>query len=315
MKLSEVVAYLNLLDSLEIEHEVSDAVRKLSAVLHVVMNHSMQIESVPQQLDHAFQEVKSSFVTFETVLAHLKIKLRAEVASQEPEYLQKSLDLFTNEMISETPDYILNRRLKIDHESNVQLQARLRNLTDWRLPGLIFRPGLESFVEDLVPMDPLYLVDQHADLLTPSIHKFTPEYQRRLRDYVIDDRLPLTILKPLPNNQFGLVFAYNYFNYKPIEIMRKYFDELITKLRPGGSFIMTYNNCDRSHGVALAERAWMMYTPRRLVIQHAAEAGLEYVSCHDAEGDLSWIEFQRPGDISTLRGGQSLAKIDRKSVV
>jgi SAM-dependent methyltransferase len=217
--------------------------------------------------------------------------------------------VFTNEMIFETPTYVLNRRLGIDDESNIRLRSRMKNLTDWRLPGLIFRPGLESFVEDLVPMDPLYLVDQHVDLLTPSVNKFTPEYQRRLREYVINDRLPLNILKQLPDKQFGLVFAYNYFNYKPIEIIRKYFDELAIKLRPGGTLIMTYNNCDRAHGVGLAERAWMMYTPRRLVIQHAAAAGLEYVTDHDAAADLSWIEFQQPGEIETLRGGQTLAKI------
>jgi hypothetical protein len=309
MKLSEIVAYLNLLDSLDINHEVDDAVRKLSAVLHVVMNHEVQLGTDSPKLDVAFTDVKSSISTFGTVLEHLKSKLREEVARQEPEYLQKSLAVFTNEMIFETPAYVLNRRLGIDDESNIRLRSRLKNLTDWRLPGLIFRPGLESFVEDLVPMDPLYLVDQHVDLLAPSVNKFTPEYRRRLREYIINDRLPLNILKQLPDNQFGLVFAYNYFNYKPIEIIRKYFDELAIKLRPGGTLIMTYNNCDRAHGVGLAERAWMMYTPRHLVMQHAAAAGLEYVADHDAAADLSWIEFQQPGEIETLRGGQTLAKI------
>ena len=72
---------------------------------------------------------------------------------------------------------------------------------------------------------------------------------------------------------------------------------------------MTYNNCDRAHGVALAEKAWMTYTPKRLVVAAAENVGLEYISDYDAAGDVSWIEFTKPGEVETLRGGQSLAKI------
>jgi SAM-dependent methyltransferase len=309
MKLSDIVAYLNLLDSVDVDQETGVAVRKLNAVLHMVTNHDLQIDSSASQLDIAFESVKSSIQLFANTLVQLKVKLHNEVARQEPEYLSQSLQIFTNEMVFENNNYILNRRLGIDHETNTQLRSRLRNLTDWRLPGLIFRPGLESFVQDLVPMDPLYLVDQHMDLLKPCANKFTPEYQQRLREYVINDRLPGPVLDALPNNQFGLVFAYNYFNYKPIEIIRKYFDELVLKLRPGGALIMTYNNCDQAHGVGLAEHAWMLYTPKRLIMQHAAAAGLEYISDSDGPGDVSWIEFARPGKLETIRGGQSLAKI------
>ena len=43
MKLSEIVAYLNLLESLQVHEEASEATRKLAAVLHVVVNHAVQI--------------------------------------------------------------------------------------------------------------------------------------------------------------------------------------------------------------------------------------------------------------------------------
>jgi hypothetical protein len=72
---------------------------------------------------------------------------------------------------------------------------------------------------------------------------------------------------------------------------------------------MTYNNCDRSHGVGLAERNWMLYTPKRLILEHAATLGYELVADCNGQGDLSWLEFKRSGDIDSLRGGQTLAKI------
>jgi hypothetical protein len=153
------------------------------------------------------------------------------------------------------------------------------------------------------------LVDTHQDLLTPSIQKFTAEYQRRLRPYVIDDRQPGTIMHQLPDRQFGFVFAFNFFNFRPLELIQRYLTELHSKLRPGGVLIMTYNNCDRSHGVGLAERNWMLYTPKRLILEHALSLGFELVTAQDGLGDVSWLEFKRSGDIDSLRGGQSLAKI------
>jgi hypothetical protein len=72
---------------------------------------------------------------------------------------------------------------------------------------------------------------------------------------------------------------------------------------------MTYNNCDLAHGVIRAEHSWMLYTPKRLIKTHATELGFELIKAHDGKGDVSWIEFRKPGDIVSLRGGQTLAKV------
>ena len=152
---------------------------------------------------------------------------------------------------------MLFRSLRIDSDSLLMLKSRLLQYTDWRLPGLIIRPAREKFIEDLVPLDPLYVVDQHEDLLNPAIQAFTPEYQRRLRPYTINDYEHVDALWKLPANQYGLIFAYNYFNYKPMKVLRQYLDSMLVRLRPGGVAIFTYNDCDWRHGVALAEQNFM----------------------------------------------------------
>jgi SAM-dependent methyltransferase len=309
MKLSEIVAYLNLLESLQVHEEAGEATRKLAAVLHVVVNHALQVNTCSQDLGLNLNAVQSALTEFESTLSQIKHRLNQILHEQEPAYLAESFRLFDQEMRHDSVTYTLNRRLAIDPESDIALRFRLKNLTDWRWPGMILGPGRENFIEELVPLDPLYLVDQHPDLLAPSVQKFTVEYQRRLRQYVVNDHVSQPILNELPNNQFGLIFAYNYFNYRPMEVIRRYLQEIAAKLRPGGVFIMTYNNCDRAHGIGLAERSWMCYTPKRLIVAAAALHGLELVSNHDAPGDVSWIEFTRPGELETLRGGQSLAEI------
>jgi SAM-dependent methyltransferase len=309
MKLSEIVAYLDLLESLPTHEEASDATRRLAAVLHVVVNHTLQVDTCSQDLTQKFNEVGVALDNFDATLTQIKQRLIQLRQEQEPAYLAESFRLFDQEMRHDSVAYTLNRRLSIDGKADIALRSRLKNLTDWRWPGMILGPGQENFIEDLVPLDPLYLVDQHPDLMAPAVQKFTVEYQRRLRQYVVNDHVPKSILHELPDHQFGLIFAYNYFNYRPMEVIQRYLQEIATKLRPGGVFIMTYNNCDRAHGIGLAERAWMCYTPRRLVVAAAESFGLELVSDHDAPGDVSWIEFARPGKVETLRGGQSLAKI------
>ena len=309
MKLSEIVAYLNLLETLDVHQEASEATRRLDAVLHVVANHALQVNTCSQDLEQNFDAVKQGISDFERTLDQIKQRLTQMLHQQEPAYLAESYRLFDQEMRHDSPQYILTRRIGVDSDSRVALQYRLKNLTDWRLPGMIIGPRTENFIEDMVPMDPLYVVDTHQDLLDPAVRSFTPDYQRRLRQYVVNDYVPGAILNEIPAGQFSVIFAYNYFNYRPIEVIRRYIHEIASKLRPGGTFIMTFNNCDRSHGIGLAERSWMCYTPQRLIVSAAEEAGLELVSVTDALGDLSWIEFVRPGEIETLRGGQSLAKI------
>jgi len=313
MKLQDVVAYINLLDSLSADAECKEAVRLLDSILHVVVNHPLQLNMFSKTLEQDFNNIANGVNAFSFTLDQLKQHLHKEVESQEPEYFRESKRMFDHEMPFETNEYILNRRLGIDPDSNILLRSHLRNLGDWRLPGLILRPGRETFIEDMVPLDPLYLVDQHEELLQPSVESFTPEYQRRLRQYVVNDRQAGPILDKLPQNQFGLVFAYNYFNFRPMEVIRRYVTELFDVMRPGGTLIMTYNNCDKAQGIGLVDRGFMCYTPKRHIVQHAEDIGFEFTFNHDGLGDLSWLEFVKPGEIESIRGGQTLAKIVAKT--
>ena len=313
MKLSEIVARLNLLDSLDVASECATATGKLNHITHVVTQGSDQYSSTGQDIAKTYNEIQNSIAKFSAQVESLKEELKSEIIQREQQHLIDSLHVYREEMIHDTADVILNRRMRIDDDDDLMLRTHLKNLTDWRLPGMILRPGLENYIEDMVPMDPLYVVDHNPELMRPAISKFTPEYQRRLREYVIDDWADGPILDQLPNNQFGAIFAYHYFNHKPIPIICKFLTEFYQKLRPGGSVIMTYNNCDLAHGVIRAERAWMLYTPKRLIETHAVELGFELITAHDGAGDVSWLELRKPGDIVSLRGGQTLAKIVAKT--
>jgi SAM-dependent methyltransferase len=309
MKLSELVGYLNLLESNELAPDYHAAIRRFQEIAHVVNHHTVQIEHYGSAFVDKINSVAAEFQHVQTTLDNLKDNVRRQIAELEPAQYQASQRLYEEEMCYETTEYILNRRLNIDVDSRLLLTGRLLQYTDWRLPGLIIRPGREKFIEDLVPLDPLYVVDQHQELLDPAVQAFTPEYQRRLRPYVINDYEHADALWQLPVDQFGLIFAYNYFNYKPMKVVRQYLDSMFTRLRPGGVAIFTYNDCDWAHGAALAERSFMCYTPGREIQAHCDQLGFEILSVNRGQGDIAWMEIRRSGEIESIRGGQSLAKI------
>lgn len=309
MILSEVVKFKNLLDSLSINPAAHDAVRHLASILHVITEQPIKLAGVHEDLETNFDKVKDSIASFDWVVTDLNRKLQAMIDTYEPALYASSQRVYEEEMCYEPNDYILNRRLAIDPESNILLRARLKRYTDWRLPGMIIRPARENFIEDLVPLDPLYLVDHNEELLVPAVAAFTSEYQRRLRTYALNDYRGFPAMTQLPDNQFGLIFAYNYFNYKPMNVIQQYLQEMFDKLRPGGVLLFTYNNCNRWHGVALAEKSFMSYVPGHRLQINAANIGYEVTHLYEGEGDLSWIELKKPGEIESLRGGQSIAKI------
>jgi hypothetical protein len=313
MKLSDTVARLNLFDSLDVTSECSTATGRLNHIAHVVTEHAKPYQTASDNIIKTHNELINNIAKFSAQVESLKQDLKDEIVQHEQEYLDYSLYLYREEYKHNSPDVILNRRMRIDDADDLMLRTRLKNLTDWRLPGMIIRPGVETYIEDMVPLDPLYVVDHDPELMHPAISKFTSEYQRRLREYVINDWADGPVLDKLPDNQFGTIFAYHYFNHKPMPIICKFLTEFYEKLRPGGSVLMTYNNCDLAHGVIRSEHAWMLYTPRRLIEQHAIETGFELTNAYDGKGDVSWLELRKPGDIASLRGGQTLAKVLAKT--
>jgi hypothetical protein len=309
MKLSELVDLLNLLDSDAMIPDFESATRQLRAIQHTISNHNVQVKKVSSQYSTDLDAIKHAYDHAQITLGNLRSSLLKLIQQTQQSQYDQSQHLYEYEMRNETTEYILNRKLHVNFNNRMTLVGRLLQYTDWRVPGMILRPGHEPFIEHLVSLDPLYIVDQNLQLLQPAIDRFTQEYQRRLRPYEINDYCDLNPLSQLPSNQFGLVFAYNYFNYKPLEVVCRYLNDIFDKLRPGGAAIFTYNDCDWAHGVALAEKNFMCYTPGGEIQAYCNQLGFETISINRCPGDLSWMEIKKPGKIESIRGGQNLAKI------
>jgi SAM-dependent methyltransferase len=270
-------------------------------------------------------EILNSFDQFETAFNQLKEKVKKQIEEEEKPYFQnsyKTYEEFRSHRYSwykwrdpsEYVNNVLSSRLPVLDQTQEFILNRITRCSGWQTTTMILRPGSESWIHNMVSNDPIYLVDEDYELLKPVLSQFNDLYQRRLRTYTIQEDQDQDILWQLPDNQFGLVLAWNYFNHRPFEIIRQYLTELYEKIRPGGMLLMTYNDCDRWEGVKSVEATTGLYTPGSLIKSFAESLGFEQHFTYHDNGPWTWIELRKPGEWQSYRGGQALAQILPKPV-
>jgi SAM-dependent methyltransferase len=144
--------------------------------------------------------------------------------------------------------------------------------------------------------------------------KFHEDYSRRIRTYIVNEYSDQAFLSQLPKEQFSIVAAQTFLNFKPLEIINKIITEVFDLLKPGGAFVFTYNNCDFYGAVELAERSFACYTPGRLIKEHASKIGYNISFDYTEPNVTSFLELTKPGSRTSIRGGQTLALIKNNTI-
>lgn len=311
MKLSELVAYHSLLYDLTPKDTDEFVKMKLGSVTNVVDNHSLQFPDLSTNLRQAQQRVTESFDIFQQGLQQIKQELSQSILSLQPHYLAESYKLY-GDMSQDSTEYILDRRITMNADTESFIQSRVQYYSDWHHAGMIIRPANEIFMDYMVACDPLYVIDQSHDLLAPTRDKFNPVYQSRLRFYVVQENAERPMLEQIPNGQIGFCMAFNFFHFKPFEIMRAYLTEIYQKLRPGGIMAFTFNDCDRAGAIKNAENFFMCYTPGSMLQSLCESLGFVMRYRYDVDAATTWMELEKPGIKHSLRGGQALAELKPK---
>lgn len=308
MKLSDLVGYRNELCKLSATAVAQQAQAGL-AHIHDVAGREVDFQSSVDVLIRREQHIMSAFGQYQQRLEDLIRHVEDRIIKEEKFWFQESYRLYDSAITNETTEYILDRRATITADMQQILRARLGARADWQRPGMIIRPGREDWINHLVGLDPLYILDQDLDLLKPAMERFPKAYQNRLRKYLIDEKSEQPMLRRVPDDQIGLCLVYNFFNFRPLEVIRRYLAEIMIKLRPGGMLAMTFNDCDRHYAVRLVEQRFCCYTPGKLVRELAQSLGYRVANDMIMDGSTTWLELLKPGKFDTLRGGPASAKI------
>jgi phospholipid N-methyltransferase len=238
--------------------------------------------------------------------------LLVEIQSQIDELATK---LFTNNYELELTCNAIERvrgvrKIAPDEQFELALTQRINLYSNWQYPALEIGCQDGEWTKYLVASDPLYIADSFEEFLVSAVQQFPELYQGRIRKYKIVENCKI---KNLPDNQFGLIFSYNYFNYLSLDSIKQYLNQAMVWLRPGGKIVFTYNNADLPSAAAYAESFFMTYVPKSILLPMAESIGFETVYTYDHEPAFSIVEFQKPGNLKSIKLSQTMGEMKIKN--
>ena len=175
--------------------------------------------------------------------------------------------------------------------------------------------NIDNWISLMVASDPLYLIGPSIEILQKSLRSFPEIYQKRVRLYGLNNTRDLSTL---PQAQFNLIFCWDFFNHLSIDIIDLYLQQMMRLLRPGGTLLFTYNNCDLARSAKLVDWDSASWCTLFLLEKIYSKHGFELIGSDDIISDdvnvshVSWAELKRPGDLATSKILQASGAIRRK---
>lgn len=315
MKLSELVKLKQQLSALS----VTDIGYNLDIVDGYVTNllnihlHADYIEDV-NRLINKLDSIQNILNNFETVVNTIISKIDIEIAELTKEFHRRGY-LINGELGSNKINLDAersNRTLEIDDITKSHVINSIREHTDWHYPVLEIGPGDGVWTEHLVAGDPLYIVDIEPEYIQTTKNKFNQVYQNRIRTYLIGSWAGTSEfdLSILPANQFGFIFSWNVFNYFPAYETELMLTQCYELLRPGGTMIFSYNNCDLVQCAEYCEIGFRSWLTESLITSICKNIGFTISNHYNSvNNSFSWIKIRKPGNLKTVKAHQVLGKI------
>jgi SAM-dependent methyltransferase len=282
--------------------------------------NSQQLLNLTTDIDLKFKDEILSIID-----VHQKINLSLEKNKKDLAILiqdvQRKIDSLSTKFFAENYQFECfykdiegirqSRILQVLEEFEVNVVQRINLYSNWQYPALEIGCRDGVWTKHLVASDPLYISDIYEDFLHSAVAQFPNQYQDRVRKYLITDFYKIN---NLPNNQFGLIFSYNFFNYLSLDSIKQLLIQSLEWLRPGGKIIFTYNNADLPAAAAYAESFFMTYVPKHILVPMAESLGFEVVFSFDMQPAHSILELKKPGQLTSIRLSQTLGEIKTKNL-
>lgn len=306
MNLKELVNLrfrLESINSVSARSQISELFKELKTILDTYPAHST--EDLQSELVKLLDDLDQRVIA-------MRNELRNQIDAFDEECHQKSLTIYNNSIKYDDFAYLSEKNQQYfnsapEYNKQVFLE-KIKTKVDWRFPAMEIRPNNMFVTQDLVACDPLYLVDTNMDMFSKCQESWNEIYQRRVRYYTINEQDP-EILLGLPNGQFALTVCADFFDHRPLELIQRYLNEFYNKLRPGGTVIFTFNDCDYPEGVENFNNIYYCYTPGHTIIEYCNAIGYIVKDRTRLNGASSYLEIQKPGTLTTIRAAQTLGKI------
>jgi hypothetical protein len=313
----------NLAELVEYKNNLKEVIPKLS-IDDVLYSEAQLINSLTSKFD--LNEYQKHIDRIRSTYTDISQKNKEIIASIEEiindinNNISEILESKTSDTFKES---VMRSRLVINEPIKNIFNNKISKLSQIKYPGLQINSKFFSedtcddndWINYMVASDPLYLLGPNFTNLEKSLLSYPEVYQKRVRLYGLDDKRNLSIL---PQAQFSLIFCWDFFNYLSIETIDLYLHQLMRLLRPGGTLLFTYNNCDLVDSAKLVDQDNASWATPLLLENIYSNHGFELVDSDDIISDdinfshVSWVELKRPGNLTTSKILQSTGLIGRK---
>ena len=247
------------------------------------------IESMVNQLSELDQAIEQNRALYQVLVK----KVDHEIAKY-------GENLFNTDYINDpytAPDLIM------DDAVREEIIARLHRYTNWQWPALEVAARNDQWLKQMVASDPLYVMSPTMAQVDAVTSEFNSNYRRRIRGYQLDQ------MDQLPQEQFGFIFSWGFFNQLDIKATRFYLEKAFGLLKPGGTFMFSFNDGDTMTGAGMAENGVMSYMPLTRLKPVCIKTGFEIANVQHRDNAVNWIEIHKPGWLTSIKRSQTLGEI------
>ena len=316
-ELSNLVKFRNDLAERVNELTLTADIEQRVGILNLIKNINPDVP-IDGVFDQYFQEYKELNSRNQMIIDSLVSEITA--LTQRISDLAKQLfDTDANRILFEESK--IHQTITVNEEQFKIINTQIGSYSDWQYPGLILYPRDKKWINSsMVANDPLYIIHNDCVLgndyntLLKLMEDFSDVYRSRLRVYSVDSNN----YSKLPQNQFGFVLLWDWLTYLSFDRFEEYFRQIYNLLKPGGSCMFSYNNCNLPGSAKLAEMNIASYTTDILVRQVVEKNGFKVIKSNDLAMEdalythISWMEIQKPGTLTTVKMHQALGEIIEK---
>ena len=244
-------------------------IKNLDTILRITEEYNSSLEDLSESIREVLREKEKRILQRDYDVAQ----------TQEPEFLISRNDYLSPNIIEVCNGYI---------QANVF----------WEYASLEVNPGNGIFSNIHNAADPQYCITAGSDEVKDSVKRIFNQFyaEKRLRMY--DN------ISDIPNNCVGFASCINLFEYLPLDPIKEMSKEVFKKLKNGGKFLFTYNDCEERYSLELLDNSFRCLCTKSLMSSMMYGLGFNILETGNTDdGVWSYMLLTKPGKLTSYKLG------------
>lgn len=309
-KLSYLLEVQSYMQQVSIE-KYADADAEMLALMQEVLSkmHDLDSSALSKNLRNAIK-IKQGLA--DQILSHVSSNVSRAIESANVAYQShnKAWCSHVTRLDAQQHAEFMNANYGLDLEMDDFVRTRIRFYSNWQETALLWNMGDYRNLDVFFGFYPIFVADKWMVANRSIIEDLVAPLQlRKIRTYDQDKALEY-----LPQSCFKIIVSRNHFSHCNLETLDNQVTFFIRLLRKGGTICFNFNDCEEIACAASAEMKIRSFILGKQVRSLLAKKGLEIIHWeHLPKSSTTWVEAQLPGEYKSIKLGETMGVITKKS--